>query len=95
MPKSCLAMIAAVSLTLTGCAGTDSPTEPTPVCSISIAPVDAAFGSDGGSAVVTVTAGAGCAWTAAPNADWIVVTSGGTGIVNGTVGYATIMQAAR
>ena len=88
MPKSCLAMIAAVSLTLTGCAGTDSPTEPTPVCSISIAPVDAAFGSDGGNAVVTITAGAGCAWTASPNVDWIVVTSGGTGIANGTVAYA-------
>ena len=58
-------------------------------CTYSINPtsvnVSAAGGSGGG---VTVTAGAGCAWTAVSQVPWIVITNGqgtGDGVVQGTV----------
>ena len=58
-------------------------------CTYSINPtsvnVPAAGGSGGG---VTVTAGAGCAWTAVSQVPWIVITNGsgtGDGVVQGTV----------
>ena len=35
-----------------------------------------------------VTAGTGCAWTAASSASWITVTSGASGSGNGSVGYS-------
>ena len=38
-------------------------------------------------ASVSVTAPAGCAWTAASNASWITVTGGASGSGNGTVTY--------
>lgn len=37
---------------------------------------------------MTVTAGAGCAWTAVNNDPWITITSGGSGTGNGTVNYS-------
>jgi hypothetical protein len=71
-----------------GSCGDGSLVEPTPVCSIAIAPPAGAFGSDGGSASVTVTVAPGCAWTASSNADWVTVTSGTTGSGSGTVSYS-------
>ena len=80
--------LAIVSITVARCGGPDSPTEPTPVCSIAIAPADSTFGSDGGNASLTVTAAVGCAWTTSTNVDWIVVTSGNAGSGNGAVAYS-------
>ncbi|MGO8754313.1 MAG: BACON domain-containing protein [Gallionellaceae bacterium] len=37
---------------------------------------------------INVTAGTGCAWTAASHASWIAVTSGASGNGNGAVGYS-------
>jgi hypothetical protein len=37
---------------------------------------------------VSVTAGAGCSWTAVSEASWITVTGGATGAGNGTVTYS-------
>ena len=91
MRATCLkaaSALAIVSITVARCGGPDSPTEPTPVCSIGIAPADSTFGSDGGNASVTVTAAAGCAWTTSTNVDWIVVTSGNAGSGNGAVAYS-------
>ena len=43
----------------------------------------------GGAGTVSVTAPAGCAWTAASNnTGWLTVTSGGSGTGNGTVGFS-------
>jgi hypothetical protein len=39
-------------------------------------------------ASVSVTAGAGCTWTATSNASWITVTGGALGNGNGVVTYA-------
>jgi hypothetical protein len=53
-------------------------------CTLAIDPLSQTFGSAGGTATITVTAGAGCPWTAASSVPWIVVT-GGTGSGNGSV----------
>lgn len=62
-------------------------------CSFSIAPSSQNAGSAGGNASVGVTAGAGCAWTAASNVPWITVTSGSSGSGNGTVQLAIAANA--
>jgi len=66
----------------------DPGTSGTPTCSFAIAPTSQAFGPVGGSDSVTVTAPAGCAWTAASNDLGVVtVTSGASGAGPGAVGY--------
>ena len=55
-------------------------------CTYAIAPPAYAVGSAGGSSVVTVTAAAGCPWTASSGASWITLApASGTG--SGTVGF--------
>jgi hypothetical protein len=59
-------------------------------CSYSISPTSATLGPGAGSGSVAVTAGPNCPWTAATNAgswDWIGISSGSTGVGNGTVNY--------
>jgi len=57
-------------------------------CTFSIAPTSAPIAAAGASGTVTVTAGAGCAWTAVSNAGFITVLSGASGTGNGSVGYS-------
>ena len=66
----------------------DNTTPPPPPCTYTISPTEASYGRSGGSGSVTITAAAGCAWTAASNASWITVTSGASGSGNGTVTYS-------
>src|SRR4026209_1157583 len=68
-----------------GCGG--SPDEPTPVCSIAIAPGSLAFGSDGGNGSVTVTTPANCTWTATTGASWSTVPAGANASGPGTLAY--------
>jgi hypothetical protein len=42
-------------------------------CNFTLAPSNALFGPNGGSGSITVTTGAGCAWTATTSAPWISV----------------------
>lgn len=63
-------------------------TQDAPACIYSISPTSANYTSTGGTASVTVTAGAGCAWTAVSNAAWITITSGASGSGNGAVNYS-------
>ena len=51
----------------------------TQAASCSISPTSQSFSSMAGTGSSTVTAGAGCAWTAATNRNWIAITSGATG----------------
>jgi uncharacterized delta-60 repeat protein len=60
----------------------------TATCTYSIAPTSVNIAPDGGSGTVSVTAGAGCAWTATSNVPWATITGGASGNGNGTVGYA-------
>ncbi|HVQ37626.1 MAG TPA: M36 family metallopeptidase, partial [Pyrinomonadaceae bacterium] len=69
-------------------AATDLPTDCGGTCTYSINPISASQPAAGGTGSVTVTAGAGCAWTAVSNATFITVTSGSSGSGNGTVNYS-------
>ncbi|MFN0087303.1 MAG: PQQ-dependent sugar dehydrogenase, partial [Blastocatellia bacterium] len=62
-------------------------------CAYSISPTSQTAATGGGSGAVNVTAGAGCAWTAASNAAWITVTAGGSGSGNGTITYSIAANA--
>lgn len=57
-------------------------------CSYSISPASQSFTASGGTSASTVTAGAGCAWTAGSHASWITVTSGASGSGPGNVGFS-------
>ena len=59
-------------------------------CTYSIAPTSRAFDGSGGTDAVTVTAPAGCTWTAQVSAaalGWMAILSGAQGTGNGTVEY--------
>ena len=58
-------------------------------CTYSIPETIKAFGSGGAIGSIVVMAGNGCAWSAMSNApNWLTVTSGSSGVGNGTVSYA-------
>ena len=83
------ALIALVYAAATGCAGdSETPVEPTPICSVAISPATLSFGSGGGNGSVTVTAAPGCTWTGVAAANWITVTAGSSGSGAGTVAYS-------
>lgn len=56
-------------------------------CAASIDPTTTSIPPGGGSGTVSVTAGAGCGWTAVSNVSWITVTSGTSGRGNGSVTF--------
>jgi BACON domain-containing protein/all-beta uncharacterized protein len=60
-------------------------------CTYALTPASQSVPAAGGTTSFTVTAPAGCAWTATPTAAWITVAAGPSGSGNGTV---TIMVAA-
>jgi len=60
-------------------------------CSYTVGPPTSpqSIGVEGGTGSITVTAGAGCTWTAVSNnTPWLTVTSGSSGTGNGSVGYS-------
>ncbi|HEX8649218.1 MAG TPA: M36 family metallopeptidase [Pyrinomonadaceae bacterium] len=69
-------------------AATDVPTDCGGTCTFSINPTSASFAAAGGTGSVSVTAGAGCSWTAVSNASFITITGGSSGSGNGTVSYS-------
>jgi hypothetical protein len=56
-------------------------------CTYSVSPTSSSPVAAGNSASVSVTAGAGCAWTATSSAAWVTITAGSSGTGNGTVSY--------
>ena len=58
-----------------------------PGCTFTISPDSQSTPAAGGAGAVSVTAGAGCAWTAISNAPWITIESGAGGSGNGSVSY--------
>ena len=54
-------------------------------CTVTLGSAGQQLDAAGGDVSVSVTAGAGCAWTAASNVSWITVASGGSGSGDGTV----------
>jgi uncharacterized protein (TIGR03437 family) len=57
-------------------------------CTYSLSAAGQGFPASGGSGSISVTAGAGCAWTVTGNPTWITISSGSTGSGNGTVNFA-------
>jgi predicted extracellular nuclease len=57
-------------------------------CTYSISPGNASFGMSGGTGSVSVSAMSGCGWTATSDVGWISITSGSSGVGDGTVNYA-------
>jgi Zn-dependent metalloprotease len=74
-------------------AATNVPTDCGGTCTFSISPTSASFAAAGGTGSVSVTATAGCAWTAVSNATFITITSGSSGTGNGTVGFSVAANA--
>ncbi|MGA8130664.1 MAG: BACON domain-containing carbohydrate-binding protein [Syntrophobacteraceae bacterium] len=75
--------------TLTIAGQTFTVTQAAASCSnASISPTSASPGYSGGNATANLTSPAGCPWTAASNASWIIIVSGGSGSGNGTVTYS-------
>ncbi|MBS1823992.1 MAG: hypothetical protein JST93_01605, partial [Acidobacteria bacterium] len=56
-------------------------------CTYGLQPEDASFGQAGGTGSFQVVTGAGCAWTAGSDANWMRVTGAASGSGNGTVSY--------
>ncbi|HEX8998978.1 MAG TPA: LamG-like jellyroll fold domain-containing protein [Blastocatellia bacterium] len=57
-------------------------------CAYAITPASQAFTAAGGNGSATVTASAGCGWTAGSNVSWITIGAGSSGTGNGSVSYA-------
>jgi len=71
-------------------------TAPAAQCTYSLSQTKAAIAGSGGTASVTLTSGAGCAWTAASNSTWITITSALSGTGSGAINYnATSTQTPR
>src|SRR5687768_6787353 len=56
-------------------------------CTFAISPQTQTVPASGGSGKVTVTAGAGCSWTATSGASWVTIASGASGTGNGEVQF--------
>ena len=57
-------------------------------CAQSVSPANFSIPTQGGTGSVTVSAPAGCTWTAAASRDWVTPASGPTGSGNGTVAFS-------
>ena len=62
-------------------------------CSYTIAPGFASFAAGSSTGNITVTTTAGCSWQATSDSPWITITSGSTGVGNGTVNYSVAANA--
>ena len=75
--------------TATIAAQTFTVTQAAAPCTFSIAPPAQTFAAGGGPGNVAVTTATSCGWTAVSNnADWLSITSGGSGTGNGSVAFA-------
>jgi len=63
-------------------------------CTYSVSPGSRSIAAGGGSSTFSVTAPAGCAWTAVETASWITITSGASGSGNGTVAFTAAANTA-
>ncbi len=72
-----------VTVSLTG-TGTGSGTN----CVISVSPANASLAVAGGSQTLTVSAPAGCSWTAASGAGWVTIGPAASGTGDGTISFS-------
>ena len=62
----------------------------TDTCTYSISPTSVLFGASGGTGAAQVTTQTGCSWTAISSASWLTITSGSSGLGNGTINYSVV-----
>jgi C1A family cysteine protease len=78
------------TIAYSGAAPQPPPPEPAPqpaACTFTVSPTSKTFTDKGGKGNVSVTTGAGCAWTASPGALWVIIPSGAAKTGSGTVSY--------
>ncbi|MDT7604876.1 MAG: hypothetical protein QOF61_2873, partial [Acidobacteriota bacterium] len=75
-------------------AASNVPTDCGGTCTFSISPTSASQPAGGGTGSVSVTAGAGCTWSALSNAAFITITSGTPGTGSGTINYSVAANTA-
>jgi Zn-dependent metalloprotease len=75
-------------------AATNVPTDCGGTCTFSISPTSASQPAGGATGSVSVTAGAGCTWSAVSNAAFITITAGASGTGSGTVTYSVAANTA-
>jgi hypothetical protein len=63
-------------------------------CTYAVSPGSRSIAAGGGSSTFSVSAPAGCAWTATETASWITITSGASGSGNGTVAFTATANTA-
>ena len=80
------------TVTIAGRTFTVTQDAPVP-CTFTISPTSTSIGSALVNGTITVTAGSGCAWTAASNVSWITITAGASGTGNGQVSYRVAANA--
>jgi hypothetical protein len=68
-------------------------TQASVACTYAIAPAGQTFSEAGGTGTVTISAPAGCSWTATSNVGWASVTGGAAGSGNGTVTFSVAANA--
>lgn len=59
-------------------------------CTYSVSPATENFPAGGGTGSISVTAGAGCTWSATSNSPWITLTAGTTGTGNGSIAFTVV-----
>ena len=59
-----------------------------PGCTFDVSPLTDTVDASGGTRTVSVSAAAGCAWTASSNDSWITITQGGSGNGSGTISFS-------
>jgi RHS repeat-associated protein len=57
-------------------------------CGYVVSPTSASFNGGGGTGSITVSAVAGCPWSATSDVEWVTITSGANGVGNGSVNYS-------
>lgn len=62
-------------------------------CTYGVSPSSRSIAASGSASTFSVTAPAGCGWTAAETVSWIAITSGATGSGNGTVAFTVAANA--
>jgi hypothetical protein len=58
------------------------------LCSYAVTPTHSAIPESGGAGEISISASAGCAWSAASDASWLKITSNSSGTGAGKVGYS-------
>ena len=76
------------SVIVAGQAFTVSQAAVAPGCSYALSAADHSAPAAGGTTAVDVSAGSGCAWTAASQASWLTISNGAVGGGNGTVTFS-------